>query len=106
MIAKHNTYLYSFDCPYGKIFTKGEEIPEGFEESPALIGLTRDMTQADIEKICAVRSGKKVVVEPVEADQELEATRIEYEQVLGAKPHGRKSVVTMKAEINASKHNS
>ena len=109
MIAEHNTYMYSFDYPDGKLFIKGEEIPKEFEETPALLGLTRDMTKSDIEKICAVRGSKKTVVEAVEiaeSDPELEATRIEYEKALGVKPHHRKTVETMKAEINASQHNS
>ena len=35
MINKHRQWLYSKDCPKGRIFEEGEDVPEGYVDSPA-----------------------------------------------------------------------
>ena len=34
MKAEHRQWLYSKDCPQGRIFEEGDEIPTGFVDSP------------------------------------------------------------------------
>lgn len=33
----HRQWLYSKECPEGRIFEEGEEVPEGFFDTPAKI---------------------------------------------------------------------
>ena len=100
MKAIQRTCLYSFDFPHGKIFEKDEEISEEFVDTPVKLGITRDMTKQEIDKICSVRKTDKTPFDEKDSDDsEIEAVRKEYEEKIGEKPHHRKSVETMKAEI-------
>jgi hypothetical protein len=100
MKAAQRTCLYSFDFPNGKTFEVGEEISEEFVDTPVKLGITRNMTKQEIEKICSVRKNDKTPFDEKDSDDsELEAVRKEYEEKIGEKPHHRKSVETMKAEI-------
>ncbi len=103
MKADQKTCLYSFDFPNGKTFEKGDDIPEEFVDTPVKLGITRDMTKQEIDKICSARKADKTPFEKEiteNADEsELDAVRKEYEEKIGEKPHHRKSIETMKAEI-------
>lgn len=34
MINKHRQWLYSKDCPEGRIFEEGEDVPAGYVDAP------------------------------------------------------------------------
>lgn len=52
MKAEINTMRYSFTHPKGKLFVKGEEIPDEFKDTRTELGIRGDMTDAEVELLC------------------------------------------------------
>ena len=40
MINSHRQWLYSKECPKGRIFEEGDEVPAGWVDHPSKIGKT------------------------------------------------------------------
>ncbi len=51
MINDRRQYLYSNECPDGRIFEIGDEVPEGFVDTPAKLVKKAKETETEVEPV-------------------------------------------------------
>ena len=105
MKATQNTYMYSFEYPYGKHFTVDSDIPDGFVDTPAKLGINRLDSKEEVERKC--QEGLKISIKKeeqiIDQDQDsMDDLKKQYEEKFGKKPFHLMKEEGLRKALNAS----
>lgn len=89
MKADKRQWRYSNEEPEGRIFEEGDEIPNGWVDSPALLKKKAETPEQDDQEIST-------------EIKELTNLKEEYKAAFGRYPHGRMTVESIRKAVSDS----